>query len=246
MKWKAVGAWACVVAIVSGCDPIESEPPTKVALEDAEAVLETSYCERMFACDCETRLFESVEACMDHVRMQIAALEQPPDIDGVVYDPYCLGEKVEAFDELACASVDDEIEPQDEVGCSRPCLVYHGEVGKGQPCRTTADAVYSSCAKRWRCDVTDCTGDECSGVCVDPCAWAPDDEAPLRELGDSCTGHTQCASGFCPTGTCARPPALGDACAEGGQCGAGAQCDPATSTCEATDALLCSTPSDIR
>lgn len=44
-------------------------------------------------------------------------------------------------------------------------------------------------------------------------------------LGDACTGHRQCATGFCPAGFCDARPALGESCAGTLVCEVGASCD---------------------
>jgi hypothetical protein len=252
--------------VVVGCDPIGLASARQVALADAEDVLETAYCERMFSCSCEEgRRFESVDACMIDIRAQVAALEAQPGGKSIFYDPFCLGEKVDAFDELGCALPSDD---DDVAECERPCFIYHGDVREGRTCHTTEDGQYSDCSKRLVCGVTSCPDGEgvgCNGICVDPCenpnpspcgacdAQSVCDEGsgtcvPLPELApldEPCSGHTDCASGFCPAGFCATLPVEGESCASGGMCVVGSRCDATTTTCVPADALFCSLPAEI-
>ncbi len=230
---------ACFVAgiLAGACDPIEVDGPSRIELEDAEAALRTAYCERMFACDCEAPLFDGVDACMAQIETEVTALQQQPGGKNIYYDPHCLGEKVDAFDELGCEPADDE-----SGQCMRPCAIYHGDGSKGDFCHRTADLRYSDCGKRWRCSVDICSDPDptkCSGTCVDPCELgsAPcpdcDDDSycetttgtciPLAGNGDACTDHGQCESEWCDEGTCGERP-----------------------DDQVGDAAICTLPSDIR
>jgi hypothetical protein len=245
---------------VVACSTIDVESPTRVPLEDAEDVLRTAYCERMFECPCEAgRLFESVDACMTQISAEVDALEQYVEVPGISYDPFCVGEKVDAFDALDCAR---EIGEDGE--CIRPCHVFHGEVGEGNRCKPTADGQYSDCNKRYRCQLDGCSPSEpdCTGSCVDPCKAdgaspcpnCEEDEfcdsfgncTPFLDVGDVCTGHEQCTSRFCDEELrCAPAPEAGAPCTDAAMCALDAHCDAATGTCKLDDAAFCTLPSAI-
>jgi hypothetical protein len=221
MERSVVSACAIAWVLAGACDPIHVDKPSRIELDDAPAALRASYCERMFECACEGgRLFDSVDACMAEIEEELAALEQQPGGENIYFDPYCIGEKVDTFDELGCEPADDE-----SGQCERPCAVYHGDGSKGGFCHVTADREYSTCGKRWRCQIDDCSNvdpTKCSGTCVDPCETngtpCPDcdDDSyceqstgvciPLAGNGDACTGHAQCASEWCPDGECGERP----------------------------------------
>ena len=261
MKWGIFGALVLVGGIVVACDPLAAtqiDPARQVALEDAEETLRAAYCERMFSCACEYRLYTDVDACMDEVRTRVAILEQQPRVDGMFFDAYCLGEKVDELDELDCAP------PPEDYGeeCERPCFLYHGDVHEGRLCHTPEGGAYSDCSKRLVCSVDNCTaGFGCTGTCVDPCmdstpsacGSCEDDELcdegsgmcvplPLPDLGEPCTGHSQCQSGFCPAGYCAVVPGQGESCATSKICAQGTKCDELTMICVPGDALVCTLP----
>jgi len=249
---------SCVVsvAVVLGCDPSRDEPPRQVALEDAQEVLEAEYCALLFSCGCQGMTFETLDACGDYVRSSLEELQQPPPgLEDLAYDPVCMGEKVDAIAARGCSPATD-----DDDACERPCLLYHGEIDVGEPCRAAMDTVdsYSECSQGLRCDVTECTShDMCTGTCVDPCvdsgfttSGGDDDDcdptggscmpSPDGAADDEpCTGHAQCQSGYCPAGFCAPLPEAGESCAGTFACAEGLTCDSATRRCVTPDAHVC-------
>lgn len=73
--------------------------------------------------------------------------------------------------------------------------------GEGQPCAA------GQCGGRLWCDTMN-------------------DECRLRApFGETCTGHRQCETGFCPAGFCDELPIEGEACAQAGGCANGLVCD---------------------
>jgi hypothetical protein len=234
-------ASACIAAFA--CDPVHVEDPTQVALADIEDTFETAYCERMFACTCDQgRYFEHMSDCAASLGYEADALRDQPPVAGIVYDPFCVGERVDALDELGCAAeLDDEV-----AGCTRPCRILHGERAEGQSCTTTTDGNYSDCGKRLRCDVQECNDDRCTGVCADPCAPSSDEGCggcgalsycdyeinecrPLPEEGKPCGSGSYCAEDLlCVTdpvdptiALCTARGELGAACSGHNQCESG-------------------------
>ncbi len=68
-----------------------------------------------------------------------------------------------------------------------------------------------------------------SGECV-PEAWCDTSGPmpvcrPLGQHGEACSGHTQCASSYCPAGRCVRAPGEGEACGANSRCDDGLRCD---------------------
>jgi hypothetical protein len=89
-------------------------------------------------------------------------------------------------------------------------------------------------------------GDECpQNQCADGlfCVVDPVDptisecRAPAP-LGESCMGHVQCESHYCPAGFCQELPGAGDECF--GVCGAGLDCDFETNKCVEATPAVCS------
>jgi hypothetical protein len=256
MKWNPVGACAAVSVLVLGCDPSGDDPPRQVAFEDAQEVLEAEYCELLFSCDCQGMALESLEACGEYVRSSLEQVQPPPGVEGLVYDPYCMGELIDGIAALGCSTPTDD----DADSCQR-CFLYHGEKREGEVCHAASHGIdsYSDCGKRLRCNATECSGTTCTGTCVDPCLGigsppcggcndgsycdpATEQCMPIAEgkaNDEPCTGHAQCDSGYCPAGFCAQLPEKGESCEGTFVCAEGLTCDFATSTCVHVDAYLC-------
>lgn len=78
-----------------------------------------------------------------------------------------------------------------------------------------------------RCEATSTEGQSCvSGECADGlwCDRVQDACIPLLADADECTGHSQCASGYCPQGYCERPPGPDEACGVQLACDFGLAC----------------------
>ncbi len=88
------------------------------------------------------------------------------------------------------------------------------------------------CADTLRCEFDPLDG---TGTCVGP-----------TPLGDACSGHSQCGSGFCPAGFCAALPGKGESCGGTFACAAGLDCDLDTQVCIEGDALICGVYLDVR
>lgn len=111
-----------------------------------------------------------------------------------------------------CRTLGDIGSSCDEVGCREGLLCDYGDGNgtcaapppAGEPCLS------GECARGAFCDPTDFT------LCI-----------AAQPLATPCTGHRQCASGYCPAGFCDERPQVGDPCAGSLVCDVGASCDGA-------------------
>ncbi len=256
-----------VLVAAAACQRIDIEQHREVALADAQGMFGHFYCKQMFECACaQGHFFDDEDACRRYVGDEIAELRDAPPIIDVVYDPWCVGAIVDELDELGCG-----VETDADGGCRSPCPAYHGEQLDGQPCIATDDARYSNCTRGLTCVVDACdyhaASDAylCTGECVDPCerqvqpgssctnGCATDERCDeqtgtcqeLVEIGEPCSGHSQCASGYCPAGACADQPARGESCAQTFACAAGLTCDTNSYTCVDSDPRVCQWIIDI-
>jgi hypothetical protein len=107
--------------------------------------------------------------------------------------------------------------------------------GIGEPCSPVG------CAEGLGCDVGGCAalpgpGEPCKGLgcgvdlfcLVDPIDPTIRTCTELIEVDGACSGHSQCASNYCPAGFCKPPPVEGEPCfgpcAEGFTCNSGNTC----------------------
>jgi hypothetical protein len=91
----------------------------------------------------------------------------------------------------------------------------------GEPCFNGA------CASNATCDQSD----------PDPMLWTCTD---LVVLGDPCSGHGQCDSGYCPAGFCAPLPGRGESCEGTSVCGPNLDCHE--DVCVPAEAAVCDAP----
>lgn len=172
-----------------------------------------------------------------------------------------LGESCHEVDEgysdcaqrLRCEIVNCDYDPvTGESTCTGMCV---------DPCAGSPDGPCNGgCDDDYWCDIeTDAckrmphAGDLCpQGFCGEPdyCAVDPDDPTVTRcfapaALGEACSGHSQCASGYCPAGSCADLPKKGESCAGTFACAPGLDCDNDTMKCVTADALVCQLPPTI-
>lgn len=104
-----------------------------------------------------------------------------------------------------------------DFGATETCLA---RPGVGERC------VQNQCEQGAFCDTVDPLDPMSESRCFGP-----------RAIGESCRGHAQCASEYCPAGFCAEPPDLGEPCAGAGVCASGLAC--IDDMCEPSDAFLC-------
>jgi len=171
--------------------------------------------------------------CAQGLECRFDDCDQDGNCVGRCADP-CLGAcATDCGDDARC--IDGNCEPlpgigQDcsEYGCASGLVCFFDEGGArcgrapelGDDCTEVGE-----CAEDLRCDRDPMTGE---GTCVGPTA-----------LGSPCTGHTQCASGFCPAGFCDELPGEGDSCEGTFACSEGLDCDFDTRVCVPGDALVC-------
>lgn len=101
-----------------------------------------------------------------------------------------------------------------------PCV--YGECALGATCDFETDLCRELPLEGEPCLFNDCdfglwcqsTSDDPEGTCRAPIA-----------TGEMCSGHSQCASGFCPNGFCWPRALEGDDCSDGTTCGVGLVCN---------------------
>jgi hypothetical protein len=223
----------------SGDDPA---PP--IAEADFAATLADLLCDLQAECTCDNALAEA--ECRDMLAESIAASSVPSPGSGLVFDPQCAGEAVDAWVQLGCGSV---VEMPAADLCA-PCPLYHGSRSAGETCTAFDDGRFDDCELGLRCDVDNvcavpCAtvgeGEDCSSRPCAPglfCQYTdPDDEehgnqpiAACRDaaqLGQSCNIELECEAGLvCSySGECIEwaGAQVGEPCEYG--CADGLQCD---------------------
>jgi hypothetical protein len=219
-------AWACVwvSAVGAGCD---SEPaPREVTLAQIEQEVIAVVCDRMFACDCPNgRFYQSEGQCEDVTGTLADQLRGTADMQGLTWDPTCLGGVLDPIEDAGCGSSFD-LGDIDE--CAPPCHYLHGSAGSGQACEIY-DPFVSDCDQGLEC---------IAGFCAEPCS---DDPSDMRgDVGESCDNG--CKDGlFCGfDSVCESLPKLGQNC-DFGQCEAGLFCEAADPDDPMTP-LVCKAP----
>lgn len=126
-------------------------------------------------------------------------------------------------DDLLCDQQDICVEPPT---LGQPCLYNRCESGALCDWNSERCVAYPEAGER-------CVSGECQSNAW--CLRGPDDpEGTCTErypVGEMCSGHLQCASGFCPNGFCWPLAAEGEDCDGATPCGAGLVCNGAV--CEA-------------
>ncbi len=154
--------------------------------------------------------------------------------------------RADGFDDCAQGLVCEyvcEVEPCLE-RCVDPCLDTGQDDCGGHRCGAAEVCFYDEGGAR--CVTRPSAGMPCvQGVCADDsqCEFDPNTGEALcvarRELGEPCTGHRFCASGYCPAGFCAAVPGLHDDCAGARVCQAPYVCDVDSNTCEPPPPAIC-------
>lgn len=123
-----------------------------------------------------------------------------------------------------------------------------GQCAPGLGCRYEEGEVFSA-----TCIALPREGESCSqlGLCADdlrcdfdPLSTESTCVGPTPQ-GGACSGHLECASGYCPAGFCSALPGEGDSCAGTFACAPGLDCDGETERCIPGDPLLCSANLDL-
>lgn len=194
MKQLWVGPWlACIVAVfvVFACE----DAPRQVQESEVADAFADELCGPMFSCGCadQTR-YASRDDCRQQAQEGFARLRS--EASGLVYDPLCYGEMLDALDDLGCGPPPEQ--PGDE--CLSPCSPYHGDRPEGASCERVF-AGLSDCARGLSCN---------GGICTDPCRRGGS--------GDPC-GAAGCRDGlWCDQG--ASPPTCRSSAGEGESCAA--------------------------
>ena len=159
----------------------------------------------------------------------------------------CLAGLVGRYDTLndcVCQEPGNEGDPCQDLGCRSDLLCDYAAdqcipmPTEGEPCPQ------GQCAEGLQCDYDasvcrippDQSGKPCvQGVCA-PALWCDTSGDPTgvcradQADGEPCSGHGQCASGYCPNGFCHPVPLEGDDCRGALLCAAGLVCNG--ETCE--------------
>lgn len=168
--------------------------------------------------ECERGLYCITDACRDPRRIAFGGSGQPCDIgercdDGNV----CFRER-----------------------CERP-------PSAGEPCLEYICDADARCEDE-RCVALPGPGQACTNACRSGafCRFDPTtgfgECLTIRNVGEPCQGHRECASGNCPAGSCEYPAELGDLCSNRLPCGpdqfcAEGQCAAIGSACNLLSAL---------
>lgn len=216
---------------LAGC-PSSGGGDTKVSEADAPEVISQQACQLYFDCTCEDLLmpsaFTSQEACESELEgILIGAVDQG-QMNDLVYDPDCVGEVFDLYDQLGCVTVDalsaDDISALTGLA---DCKVYHGDREVGQSCELDLDI-----------------GDDCvqGAVCADGTCEAvgsndlPDPGEPCENLFTPCNDGTLCldVDGDGPEqAVCGTLPGNGETCFGAADlCDEGFACDQADKTCQ--------------
>lgn len=131
--------------------------------------------------------------------------------------------------------------------CVDPCGADASLAQLGEPCRQRACAADLLCDfETWVCEPLPGPGEPCpeqqcaSGSFCDQAD--PNDPSArscvaIRDDGEPCSGHTQCKSGYCPSGYCDQLPREGESCRGTLACAEGLDCSD--DVCVPADAAIC-------
>lgn len=217
MESKVIAA----VLALSICACAREDPPivgSEVALQDLDDVMEAVYCDRLEECGCTGTLASpSQEECRQWAHDLKKNVDLRVDFVDGTYDPVCAATILNAHLEHGCGPYPGPYtrpEPRELAGspeCVAPCAPIYGTVDLGEEC-IRIDALSSNCKPGLYCDNVGCR------------EWCADPPPPLTELGEPCMGHAECATGYCPAGSCATPNASGAACEQAAECKPGLEC----------------------
>ncbi len=227
------GVWMTLIVATTACVDVVPETPRAIPLEEAEAAVRHSLCERVFnACRCDQwSWYDTEEECNQDVAEAVSEIQDV--LDGpmggsLTYDPTCMGTYVRVLDDLHCDTESDD-SPQ---GCQTPCQLVHGTLTEGQPCELFGEWI-SDCAP----------GLVCYGTCGRPCGGV---SGSFAAEGESCVDRP-CDEGLlCDFGgdeICRVAPEAGSPCVQG-QCATGAFCET-TDPLDPMSEQLCYAPRGI-
>lgn len=225
-RWAALGGlWA----IAAACD--SEPPPREVPLARVDDEVIAVVCDRMFSCDCPSgQFYESKSQCEETTRTLADQLRSTADMQGLTWDPACLGATLDAIDGADC---DPSFGVQEADECAPPCHYLHGNRGVGDACEIDTGYV-TDCGQGLRC---------LGGTCVEPCG---DDPSDMRgDAGESC--NFGCKDDlFCDfnDNTCRRLPKLDENCDVSGQCEEGVFCET-TDPADPTTPRICKAPVEL-
>lgn len=165
----------------------------------------------------------------------------PRDLDGDGCNAQCLPLHGAKAVGTSCAELGDGFSDCGQgLRCDGGTCVEQcpGPVGLGESCRRAVceEGTYCNFFDEFepRCEAKAAEGDECGQVecnrelrCVidditDPASMSHC--VPLAAPAESCMGHAECSTGYCPAGFCLNIPQEGDDCRGTGVCGSGLFC----------------------
>jgi hypothetical protein len=111
---------------------------------------------------------------------------------------------------------------RDGLGCDWEANVCQKLPGAGQLC------LGGQCKPDTFCELEDPNDPMTPMICKEPVAF-----------GESCRGHQQCESGYCPAGFCEGLPEEGESCRGTFVCAAGLECHPEDQICVKGSPIVC-------
>ena len=251
MDWK-LGARLAVAVAITAFAACKEDGHGDVSVEDAPDEAADVLCSAKEACDCDPTM--TGDACRTAAATMVQAVIDEGQQQGLTYDGSCVGQILDYYDELGCAT-----DFAGDGGDCSVCKLFYGDVGEGEACSApgTGGLVGDECAQGLVCSGTNCVdpcvrageGEDCSNASCDEglvCVFNTNDMGELvgtcqKQLGEG----DDCTQGLCGEGltcdvmtmTCATAPGLGETCS--GTCSGDAYCDttdtdPTNWTCTAT------------
>ena len=186
MKWAYGSAVAVAMVVAIGCEANETDEGARsITLQEAQEVLEETWCARVLECECSAgNPADDFAECQANVAQWVARMES-----GETFDPACMGRFVTQLEDLGCDALEEGFEI---------CDLRNGRHAEGRACMKNS-AWSSECAVGLVCDH--------EYECV------PEDELVLPGEGEDCSFHPCAEGSVCdPWGQCRAVVGLGEEC----------------------------------
>jgi hypothetical protein len=140
--------------------------PPNIPQEEASETVADTVCEQADSCGCFSGGEDTLDSCTSQYESEVQQMIDAGEAAGLNYDGKCVGELLQAQQDLGCATEYEE----DDFDC-QPCKFFYGPKQLGEPCDEPGDDVFGDeCAQGLYCSDTGC---------VDPCV--------LGDEGDDCS-----------------------------------------------------------